>query len=589
MLLGTGIALVLASLTLVGAARAGGRKVPWAGMAIIALSGGVAAGLVRARRRAWSSLDIALYLDRKLGADEAIVTAFELPDSSARGHAEEALARAPREALDVPVLVRHHAVLPFAVLAFALAARVDVPVVALPPSTPGGDLVTLGHVGGLERIEKLATVSGRDEAQRQRLAAIAKDAKRLREDLAKGLERREAQDRASRLGEAIRNERLSLGAGEERKGLESAIARLEQEAATRDAARALADHDLESMDRDLERRANSREREDRDRAKRALEDAERAAKESGANGVAKALADQKKQLDRRAKRADTLRELARAMGNDPAVSKKLDAFDSNPSDATAEALAGALADALGKLTAEERSALAEKLRDGKRAKGRALSPEELGKLAERAASPEGAKELERTLREQANQDEETDESRREDALNDAEQGSEDAEQDLSGESSGRSASGGDAGPGAGAGAGSGSGSTPGVAAGRGRGRGAGSGSGSGSGAGAGAGSGQSGTGSGGAGGGHDTGTGDHHGSTPQVTGGTLKSRARGPMNRAELMPGTTTTWKPGQAGGTADVLGTGAVGRAGQAEVEGAERSDVPQEYREQVHKYFRP
>ena len=61
------------------------------------------------------------------------------------------------------------------------------------------------------------------------------------------------------------------------------------------------------------------------------------------------------------------------------------------------------------------------------------------------------------------------------------------------------------------------------------------------------------------------------------------------MNRAELMPGTTTTWKPGQAGGTADVLGTGAVGRAGQAEVEGAERSDVPQEYREQVHKYFRP
>ncbi len=588
-LLAAGVALALGSLALVTAARAVGRRASWPLVGVVALAGGAGVGLVRGRKRAWSNQDVALYLDRKLGADEAIVTAFELPTSTAKEHAEDALARAPRAALDVPFLVRTHAIVPAAVLAFVLAARVEARVVAAPPALPGDERLTLAHVAGLERVEKLAMLPGRDEAQRERLAAIAKDAKRLREDLAKGLEKREAQDRAARLGEAIHNERISLGAGEERKGLESAIARLEREAATREAARALGDHDLESMDRELERRANARESEDRERAKRALEEAERAAKESGASGVGKALADQKKQLERRAKRADTLRELARAMGNDPSVSKQLDALDSNPSDANAEALAGALADALGKLSPEERSAIAKKLRDGKGAKGRQLSPEELDKLAERAASPEGAKELERMLRDLANQDDETDESRRDDALNDAEQGADDAERDLSGESPGGAAKSGDAG--AGSSGGSGSGQTPGAAAGLGRGRGGGSGSGSGSGtgAGAGAGSGQAGNGSGGAGGGHDTGTGDHRGATPEVAGGTLKSRARGPMNRAELMPGTTTTWKPGQAGGTADVLGTGAVGRAGPAEVEGAERSDVPQEYREQVHKYFRP
>ncbi len=69
----------------------------------------------------------------------------------------------------------------------------------------------------------------------------------------------------------------------------------------------------------------------------------------------------------------------------------------------------------------------------------------------------------------------------------------------------------------------------------------------------------------------------------------MKSRARGPLGRGQAMPGTVTTWKPGQAGGTANVRGSGELRTVGPTEIDGVDRSDVPEEYREQVRQYFQP
>jgi hypothetical protein len=55
------------------------------------------------------------------------------------------------------------------------------------------------------------------------------------------------------------------------------------------------------------------------------------------------------------------------------------------------------------------------------------------------------------------------------------------------------------------------------------------------------------------------------------------------------MAGTTTGWTPGNSGATANVQGSGALGSVGPVEIDGVDRSDVPDEYREQVRQYFQP
>ena len=96
-------------------------------------------------------------------------------------------------------------------------------------------------------------------------------------------------------------------------------------------------------------------------------------------------------------------------------------------------------------------------------------------------------------------------------------------------------------------------------------------------------------GKGGAGGSHDTGTGNHAGSTGPVDAQTLKSRAKGNLNKSNAMPGAVTTFSQGKAGGTANTRGTGDLKVVGPNEIDGVERSDVPQEYRNQVRQYFQP
>jgi hypothetical protein len=219
--------------------------------------------------------------------------------------------------------------------------------------------------------------------------------------------------------------------------------------------------------------------------------------------------------------------------------------------------------ALEKLTPEERKKLAEKLKkQAKKGKGQS-DPQTLKDMADDLSTPEGQKKLEQELKDLASQDDESDESKGQKQLDDAEEGADGAEGEINGQKPGE-------GQGQGEGQ-SGHGKVPIPIPGPGS-------------------SDANGDQPGGGGHHHDTGTGPHDGRTEVVdAAGTLRSRARGPLNRAQGMPGSTTGRLPGRSGGTANVQGTGALGAAAPGEIDGVDHSDVPEEYREQVRQYFQP
>jgi hypothetical protein len=514
---------------------------------------GAAGGLLVARRKRWSDEDVALWLDDRLQTDEAITTAVEMRhradrDDDARAvvvsTAAAALGRADAKRARPAVLRPLHALAPLALAALIVVMRSPLPARPVGPSSPGETRIQIGQVEGLKRVAELGQASARDGAQKQRLETIARDAEKLRVDLEKGLEKRAALDRIATLRDAIAAERLTLGEGERRAGLEAAVSTLEQIEATRGAARALGDHDLEKMDREMERVANAREKHDRDSARKALEDAAAAAKARGAPDVGQALEEEKKALEEREKRAETLRDLEKAMEDSdlarPEQKNEADGLDRKESDEAARALADALGQALEKLTPEERKKLAEKLKQQARRGGIQSDPQDLRDLAEDLSTPEGQKKLEDELKDLAQKDDESPEARGQRDLDDAERSADGAEGDIEGDGNGSGNAGGD--------------------------------------------------GPGGEGHHHDTGTGAHDGKTEAVPGaGTLKSRAHAPTNQAPGMPGTTRGWTPGRSGGTANVQGTGALGAAGPGEVNGVDHSDVPEEYRAQVRQYFQP
>lgn len=538
---------------------------------------GAVVGLARARRARWSDTDVALYLDDRLETEETIATAVELQrgadaEDAARAvvitRATAALASRDARRARPPFLRPVHALAPLAALALVAIARAPLPAARVTATLPGAGNVQMKTADGLEKIAQLAQVDARDDAQRERLKKLAKDAQKLKEELAAGLAKRDAQDRIARIEDALAEERLSLGAGEKRAGMESAVGKLEESELTKKAGKALGDHDLERMDAELERLANQREKADRALAKKALEDAKSAANKGGAPDVGKALGDAESAMDRRGARADALRDLAEAMDKAGMSSDELraeaEALDRKGTDAAAKKLAESMREALEKLTPKERRRLADKLRKMQKEqanRGQGGDTQDLKDLADDLSTPEGQKRLEDRLRDMANDDTESDEAKRQRALDGAQQGAEDTEKGLG--SPGAPQPGekpGGQGPGAGA--------IP--VPGRGQGQG-------------------QGDGQGGAGSHHDVGTGDHTGKTNGVDAQTLKSRAKGPMNRGPAMPGTVSTFSQGRGGGTATTRGTGDLRVVGPSEVDGVNKSDVPEEYRDQVRHYFQP
>src|SRR5690606_25536434 len=149
--------------------------------------------------------DVALYLDRKLASDEAIATAVSLDDDApARAvviqQATDALDRDPPRGVWPRVWRLWHLTSIAAAAAIAWLGIVQLPPPpAAPPPPPGTGIVTIEDLEGLDEVIELANVDPKDEGQRQRLKDISERAKRLREQLREGMEKRAAQEELARL------------------------------------------------------------------------------------------------------------------------------------------------------------------------------------------------------------------------------------------------------------------------------------------------------------------------------------------------------------------------------------------------------
>jgi len=531
----------------------------------LGLLGAGVASLVAARRR-WSDEHVALYVDEKLGSREQLVTALGLgaQSSEAATHLRESAAQSLRDAgqklrgpkvLDAPQLLGPVGAAVIAWLSLA-------PLPPAPPAgkAPGVERIQAGNVKGLERIEALRDQKGRSPEDERRLRALADEAKKLRGDLAQGMEKREALSRMAKLRDSIAELRSELGKEQNRQGLEAAIAALNEHPELRKAARALGDGDITAFDQEMQQRANQAEKQARESAKQALEEAERAAREKGAPGLAEALKEQSSAFQERSADADALRELGRALqGNlDPEALEDLKEFGTSGDAKAARRLAEAMGKALSKLSEEERKRLAEQLKKQlAQSPGGAPSPmtaEEMEEMMRRLASPGAQKELEEQLRELANPDA-APEAERDGALGDAERGLGEAERGLGMMPLPMSGTPGAPGNQPSPGAGDASSKDPG----------------------------------GGPGSHHDTGSGDHSGQSRAVTGPELRSKANVQRSGSGPMHAATLGRAPARPGDTANQRGSGSLGSVGPSEIGAVEQSEVPEEYREHVGRYFEP
>jgi hypothetical protein len=543
---------------------------------------GAAVGFAVARRRRWSDPDVALYLDARLDADEAIATAVELAakddDDPARAvvisHASEALSQATSKKVKTPVLKPWHAALPLAAAAIGYLSWIPLPPAPVSAKAPpGSDKVQLAEVAGLEKVIKLSQLDARDEAQKERLRKMAEEAKRIREKLREGAEKRDAQADIAKLRDQINAERLTLGDGEQRAGMEAALGKMAANPDFKDAEKALGDRDLVKFDDEMEKLANKLEKQDREQAKKTLEEAAEAAKKAGAPGVAKELEQQKKLMEERGKKGDKLKELAKELGDGLGDDGKRAAedFGKSGSPKDEKRLAEKLDDALGKLTPEQRKKLAENMKKQmaqapeEEGTGKGPSKKQLKDMADQLDTPEGQQQLEDELKKMAEDPPPgSDESERQKALDGAGEGADDAEGQVGGmpmptpggPGDGKDGKDGKDGAGKNGGKDGKSGKDDGQA--------------------------QSGHTDGG-------GPGDHKGQTGVIEGGDLRAHADAKINKGKPMPGMVMGRSAGRAGDTANIAGEGALGNAAPGEIGGIERSDVPEEYREQVGRYFQP
>ncbi|HRI63994.1 MAG TPA: hypothetical protein PK156_07140 [Polyangium sp.] len=538
---------------------------------------GAAAGALIARRKRWDDGEVALYLDGRLGGKESISTAVDLQrrdphaDDPARAvvitHATEVLAKAKPKDARVSWVRPWHLAIPAGLAAIGYLTWIPLPPApAAPPPPPGAEQVKLADIKGLEKIIDLANASARDEAQRKRLDKLAEEAKKLRDKLRDGMEKREAQAEIAKLKDAITAEKLSLGDGEQRAGLESALGKLGENPDMKEAAKALGDRDLVQFDDEMEKLANRLEKEDRERAQKSLEEAADAARKANAPDVAKALEEERKRLQDMAKKNQKLSDLGKAIGEglpDDAKQALKDFQSGKRTSKDQQKLAEKMEEALGKLTPEERKRLAENMKKraaqmGEGDTGEGPTKEQLKDLAEDLETPEGQKRLAEELKRMAEGEANSEEAERQKKLGDAQKGAGEAEEQMGGgapmpvpvagnkpgDKGSSGASGKDGGK---------DGQNP-----------------------------ASGHSDGG-------GKGDHKGQTGVVDGPGVKARATGPINKAPSMPGVTLGRTTGKAGETANVQGTGALGQAAAGELGAVERSEVPEEYREQVGRYFQP
>jgi hypothetical protein len=571
-LTGAGFGLTLGALGALGlwALRLGELRPFAAGLGAL----GAAAGVLVARRRRWSASDVALYLDARLGSHETLTTAL-----TAQGSEEPALVHVVERAagvlhsadptrLEPKLWSRLHVSLPLSLAAIAAISLLPLPPAPKAPAAPPGvERVQIESLKGLERIEALAHVQGQNPEQDERLKKLAEQAKKLREALANGLEKREALSEVAKLRDGIAAERLKLGDRQNRPGLDAALRAFANNQALQDAQKALSKGDLTAFDDEMQKLANRAESSDRQAAKDALDEAAKAAREKGAKGLADALEAQKKLFEKREANAQALRELAQRLKGklSPEALDDLKEFGSTGDPAAQQRLENALEKALEGLSPEERKRLAERMQKQLEDNHGGASPmtkKELEALSKQLGSEAGIDALKQQLRDMA-KPEPSDDAKREQGLGDAERGGSAAERGLGalpvptpGDGDGTPGSDGTSPPPPGEANKSGNGDKPG---------------------------------SGGPGSHRDWGTGNHQGSTPEIAGKELRSKADAHLQAGAPMHGATLGRAPARAGETANERGSGSLGEAQKSEVGAVDHADIPEEYREQVGRYFEP
>jgi hypothetical protein len=316
------------------------------------------------------------------------------------------------------------------------------------------------------------------------------------------------------------------------------------------AHRALAQGDVVAFDDEMRSLANQAESDARRAAREALSEAARAARERGAKQLAELLERQKQSFAEREALNRALTELGELL--DQQARRELDEHLRNGDPESAERLAEALARAFAQLSDEERKRLLESLKR-KLAQDPALAPgdpERLRAMLERLNTPEGQRALLDALRNNARGED----AERERALRDAERGAAEAEQSLGAVpvplAQGKPPANGPSGPGQSA--------APGAKAGQG-------------------------------GPGPGPGAGQHDGQTSAIDAPELRAKAD-----TRVLPGLPLGAKgfgraPGKSGETASQLGSGEVGKARSDAIGAIEGSDVPEDYREHVGRYFEP
>jgi hypothetical protein len=546
-----GAGLALAAAAALWGLRLGAYR-PYAG-GLVALA--ALAGWMLSRRRRWSDAEVALFLDARLASDESFTTGVLAAETDAGAEAARARALSRLEAnppkqLGPRVLVRWHAALPIALSAFAwvcLLAPRAVPQTAKAPR--GVDVVKRDSVRGLERIEALAQTEARSAADAERLKALSSEAKKLSEDLKRGIERREAQARIGKLREELAGERQRFNGPSERPGLEAALRALEAERSTLRAQRALSEGDVVGFDDEMRKLANQAESEARQAAKERLDEAARAAKERGGKKLSEFLEQQKKRFAEREALGKMLRELSKELGEklDDDARRELEKYLDGGDPESAQRLAEAYGRALAELSEEERERLMEALKkqlDSDSGLG-ATDPKQLESLLDQLETERGRQALRDALRDAARGGRE---GGRERALEDAERGGAEAERSLGGLLPVPAPGGpGPQSPGNGQGQPQSGGPGPG------------------------------------------SGSSNHEGETPKVEGSELRSKAQ-----TRVLPGVPLGARgfgraPGRSGETANQVGTGELGSARADAIGAIEGSDVPEDYREHVGRYFEP
>ena len=537
---------------------------------------GTVVGLVSAHRRRLTLHELSLYLDAKLETQEVLSTAFSVssePDEVSTFIVDKAATLLTESNLQVArpkVWSKLQASVPLG-LGMAVAVCL-VPLAPLPqpaPTPPGSEVMTETVVPELERvIEVLDQVVPRDAEQEQRLQTLSEKAKQLKSKLKNGAAKREVQAELAELSQGVLAEKLSFGEGEERRGLERALGELDDPSLAA-AKQAIKDRDLTELDDETSRLANQLEKESREKARKALEEAAKAAREEGSETVAKELDRQAKKLKEEGSKADALKNAAEGLREQLSEQGKanLDALKNEGDPEAKRQLAKEVEEVLSKMTETEREALAEKLRaaakeaakneankapeptanseqqpDPKPEKSPQPDAESLEQLAKQLQSGEGKKQLEEALKELANSPPNgAGEAKNQELLEQAQQALKEAHGKTSGEGKGQNA---ESGPQEGVG---------------------------------------------------NTGVGGNpikkrrKAPSPVSSGKSLKARANAPVRDGATLPTIKTGRAGSRPGEVANRVGSGALGRVSAEEVSGVSRSDVPEEYREQVGRYFEP